>query len=105
MENKQIVKEFFKARQEGDIAKLEALAVENVELVCRLLDMETSLVLDEYSCGTTAQPQIITAVKVKIDGKRVDARNKLVKQLQKYIDCWCSYSKQFVLQERCRKIL
>lgn len=97
MENKLIVKEVLKARKENNLERLEELAVENIDLVLTILEMEDCLVYLEYKCGTLAKPEYISVIKVKLNGKYVDLRNKIVKNLETLIGCWDKYLKHFEL--------
>lgn len=102
MENKVLVREILKARKENNREKLEALAVENIDLVLLVLDMEDYLNLCVYDCGTLVNPRTLTVIKVYVNNKRVDLRNKIVKQFESMLDCWDSIHKQFVLSNERR---
>lgn len=97
MENKTIAIKTIKALKENNRTILEQLAVENVELVSKLIELEDMLTLSTYNCGTLLRPQIITVLEVEENNKVLDLRNRKVKELNTMLNCWDKYIKAFEL--------
>ena len=103
MDNKTIVIKTIKALKENNRIKLEQLAVENVDLVSKLIEMEDMLSLSTYNCGTMLKPELITTLKVRENNKTLDLRNRKVKELNTMLNCWDKYIKAFELNIEDRK--
>ena len=103
MDNKTIAIKTIKALKENNRIKLEQLAVENVELVSKLIEMEDMLSLNTYNCGTVLRPEVITTLKVRENNKTLDLRNRKVKELNTMLNCWDKYIKAFELNIEDRK--
>ena len=103
MDNKTIAIKTIKALKENNRIKLEQLAVENVELVSKLIEMEDMLSLNTYNCGTVLRPEVITTLKVRENNKSLDLRNRKVKELNTMLNCWDKYIKAFELNIEDRK--
>ena len=103
MDNKTIAIKTIKALKENNRIKLEQLAVENVELVSKIIEMEDMLSLNTYNCGTVLRPEVITTLVVRENNKRLDLRNKKVKELNIMLNCWDKYIKAFELNIEDRK--
>ena len=103
MDNKTIAMETIKALKENNRIKLEQLAVENVELVSKIIEMEDVLFLTTYNCGTVLKPETITTLKVRENNKTLDLRNRKVKELNTMLNCWDKYIKAFELNIEDRK--
>ena len=103
MDNKTIAIKTIKALKENNRIKLEQLAVENVELVSKLIEMEDMLSLNTYNCGTALRPEVITTLKVRENNKTLDLRNRKVKELNTMLNCWDKYIKAFELNIEDRK--
>ena len=103
MDNKTIAMETIKALKENNRIKLEQLAVENVELVSKIIEMEDMLSLSTYNCGTVSRPEVITTLKVRENNKTLDLRNRKVKELNTMLNCWDKYIKAFELNIEDRK--
>ena len=103
MDNKTIVIKTIKALKENNRIKLEQLAVENVDLVSKLIEMEDMLSLSTYNCGTMLKPELITTLKVRENNKTLDLRNRKVKELNIMLNCWDKYIKAFELNIEDRK--
>ena len=88
MDNKTIAIKTIKALKENNRIKLEQLAVENVELVSKIIEMEDMLSLNIYNCGTVLRPEVITTLVVRENNKRLDLRNRKVKELNTMLNCW-----------------
>ena len=103
MDNKTIAIKTIKALKENNRIKLEQLAVENVELVSKIIEMEDMLSLNIYNCGTVLRPEVITTLVVRENNKRLDLRNRKVKELNTMLNCWDKYIKAFELNIEDRK--
>ena len=103
MNNKTIAIKTIKALKENNRIKLEQLAVENVELVSKLIEMEDMLSLNTYNCGTVLKPEVITTLEVRENNKTLDLRNRKVKELNAMLNCWDKYIKAFELNIEDRK--
>ena len=103
MDNKTIAIKTIKALKENNRIKLEQLAVENVDLVSKLIEMEDMLSLSTYNCGTMLKPELITTLKVRENNKTLDLRNRKVKELNIMLNCWDKYIKAFELNIEDRK--
>ena len=103
MDNKTIAIKTIKALKENNRIKLEQLAVENVELVSKIIEMEYMLSLNIYNCGTVLRPEVITTLKVRENNKTLDLRNRKVKELNSMLNCWDKYIKAFELNIEDRK--
>ena len=103
MDNKTIAIKTIKALKENNRLKLEQLAVENVELVSKFIEMEDMLSLSTYNCGTLLKPETITILEVRENNKSLDLRNRKVKELNIMLNCWDKYIKAFELNIEDRK--
>ena len=103
MNNKSITIETIKALKENNRIRIEQLAVENIELVSKIIEMEDMLILSTYNCGTALRPEVITTLKVRENNKTLDLRNRKVKELNTILNCWEKYIKAFELNIEDRK--
>ena len=103
MNNKTIAMETIKALKENNRIRLEQLAVENIDLVSMIIELEDVLFLTTYNCGTVLKPETITTLKVRENNKTLDLRSKKVKELNTMLNCWNKYIKVFELKLEDRK--
>ena len=102
MDKKTIEIKNIKALKENNRIKLEQLALENVELVLKFIEMEDMLSLTTYNCGTLLKPETITILEVRENNKSLDLRNRKVKELNTMLNCWDKYIKAFELNIKDR---